>query len=209
MDRTGRLGRSAEIADDAFNESLARLSLHLATRRPTQSLPDLEPPPRRSRVSWPFVLLIAIAGVGVAGYSYSRWLASDDPPRPATPHIAAVTPAPVMAAIAIDPMPLPPPAKVEPTTPIDLAAAIPAPPPPEPPVTLPGPASTSTQAPEKALSRNEIVEIQKRLASLGFNPGQIDGVAGPRTVASVQSYEARVGRTVTGKIDRGLLILLR
>jgi peptidoglycan hydrolase-like protein with peptidoglycan-binding domain len=59
------------------------------------------------------------------------------------------------------------------------------------------------------LSKAEIVEIQKRLAALGLNPGPIDGVAGTRTVASVRIYEARAGRPVTGKIDRSLLTLLR
>src|SRR5580698_9493556 len=136
MDRTERLGRSVEVDDDAFHESLARLSLHLATRRPTHSLPDLETsPPRRFRMSWPFMFLLAIAGAGAVGYPSYRWLMSDDLPNRATPHIASgtPTPAPVMAATAVDPMPLPPPAKFEPTTPIVLAAAIPAPPPPAPP----------------------------------------------------------------------------
>ena len=54
-----------------------------------------------------------------------------------------------------------------------------------------------------------LVELQKRLASLGLNPGPIDGVIGPRTTASAQKYQAKVGRAVTGKVDRGLLALLR
>jgi peptidoglycan hydrolase-like protein with peptidoglycan-binding domain len=77
-------------------------------------------------------------------------------------------------------------------------------------VTLPEPpASPAPQAPEIALSRSEIIEIQKRLASLDINPGPIDGVVGPRTTAGVQKYEATVGHDVTGKVDRGLLALLR
>jgi hypothetical protein len=198
MDRTGRLGGSAVIDDDAYHESLARLSLHLATRRPTQPLPDLEiPPPQRFRMSWPFVLLFAIAGAAAVGYPSYKWL---------------VRPAPVMAAIVVAPVPSPPPAppaKVEPSNPVNLATAIPAPPPPEPPVTLPEPTDTAAPQPEAALSKAEIIEIQKRLASLGLNPGPIDGVAGTRTVASVRTYEAQVGRPVTGKIDRSLLTLLR
>ncbi len=90
-----------------------------------------------------------------------------------------------------------------------MAAAIPAPPQSAPPVTLPAPASTTAPEPEIALSRSEIVELQKRLASLGLNPGPIDGVIGPRTTASAQKYQAKVGRAVTGKVDRGLLALLR
>jgi peptidoglycan hydrolase-like protein with peptidoglycan-binding domain len=76
-------------------------------------------------------------------------------------------------------------------------------------VSLPAAAVESAPQPEIALSRTEIVEIQKRLASLGINPGPIDGVPGPRTIASVQKYETRVGRAATGKVDRSLLALLR
>jgi hypothetical protein len=214
MDRMGRLGGSAEIADDAFQESMARLSVHLATRHPTHVLPDPLPPPRRFRIPWPYVLLVAIAGA--VAYPYYQWLVQDDAPRPATPRAAAAIPAPtpVLAAIAVAPeaAPPPPPAsmpvKTEPTV-IDVAAAIPPPPQPAPPVTLPAPASPVAHEPETALSRSEVVEIQKRLASLNINPGPIDGIVGPRTIASVQKYEARVGRAATGKVDRNLLTLLR
>jgi peptidoglycan hydrolase-like protein with peptidoglycan-binding domain len=90
-----------------------------------------------------------------------------------------------------------------------VVAEIPPPPAPAPPVTLAAPADTIAPQPEIALSRTEIVEIQKRLASLGINPGPVDGVPGPRTTASVQKYETRVGHAATGKIDRSLLALLR
>ncbi|MCF3955400.1 peptidoglycan-binding protein, partial [Pseudomonas aeruginosa] len=76
-------------------------------------------------------------------------------------------------------------------------------------MTLPAPAVSAAPQPESALSRTEIVEVQKRLTSLGINPGPIDGVVGPRTTASVQKYEARVGHAVTGKVDRDLLAQLR
>ena len=215
MDRTGRLGGSAEIAQDTFQDSMARLSTHLSTRRPTHVLPDLLPPPRRFRVAWPYVLLVAIVGAGAVGYPYYQWLAQDDAPHPTTPHVAAAIPAPtpVLAAIAVAPEGTPPPpvsrpAKTEAAA-VDMAAAIPAPPQPAPPVTLPASASTAAPEPEIALGRSEIAEIQKRLASLGLNPGPIDGVIGPRTTASAQKYQAKVGRAVTGKVDRGLLALLR
>ena len=206
MDRMGRLGGSAEVAnDDAYQESLARLSLHLATRRPTHVLPDpLPPPPERSR-PWSYVLLIAIA-VAIAYPSY-RWLTHDGAPR-----IAATTPAPapVLAAIATAPEPPPTaPTKVEPAGPVDLAAAIPPPPSPTPPVASPAPETTAAPQLDVALTRTEIVEIQKRLASLGLNPGPIDGVAGQRTVVSVQKYETRGGHAASGKVDRSLLALLR
>jgi hypothetical protein len=210
MDRMGRLSGSAEIADDdAYQESLARLSHHLATRRPTHVLPDPLPPPKRSR-PWSYVLLIVIAAA-IAYPSY-QWLTHDGVPRPATPRIVATAaaPAPVLASIAATPAAPPdPPAKVQPATLVDLAAAIPPPPSPAPPVTSSPPEATAAPQPDVALTRAEIVEIQKRLAALGFNPGQVDGVIGRRTVVSAQAYEARLGRTVTDKIDRNLLVLLR
>ena len=217
MDRMGRLGGSAEVSNDTFQDSMARLSVHLATRHPTHALPELLPPPRRFRVAWPYVLLAAIVGAGAVAYPYYQWLVQDDAPGPSAHHVTAAISArtPVLAAIAVAPESAPPPpparapAKVEPPV-IDVAASIPAPPEPAPPVTLPGPStSPAPQTPEIALSRSEIVEIQKRLTSLDINPGPIDGVIGPRTTASVQKYEAKVGHAVTGKVDRSLLALLR
>ena len=212
MDRIERPSGSTELADDAFQESLARLSLHIATR---QTLPRLQgpPPPRRfTRTAWPYVLLIA--AVGAAGYCYGA-LGGGDLIGLAVPRFAAATPAPapVLAAIAVAPEPAPPPpaeppANGEPRRPIDMAAALPPPPPPAPPVTLPVPAAAAPQ-PEIALSWSEIVEVQKRLASLGINPGPIDGVVGPRTTAGVQDYEGRLGDAITGKVDRSLLTRLR
>jgi Putative peptidoglycan binding domain len=214
MDRMGRLGGSAEVSEDTFQDSMARLSVHLATRHPTHALPDPLPPPRRFAIAWPYVLLVAIVGAGAVAYPYYRWLVQDDAPRPSAHHVTAAisVPTPVLAAIAVGPEAAPPartPAKTEPPV-VDVAASIPAPPEPAPPVTLPEPqASPAPQAPEIALSRSEIIEIQKRLASLDINPGPIDGVVGPRTTAGAQKYEAKVGRDVTGKVDRGLLALLR
>jgi hypothetical protein len=213
MDRTERQSGSAELADDAFRVSLAHLSLHIATR---QTLPLLRapPPPRRfARTAWPYVLLIA--AVGAAGYCYGA-LGHGDLNGLAVPRIAAAAPAPapVLAAIAVAPEtallpPVGPPAKPEPRGPIDTAAALPPPPLPAPPVTLPAPPAAAAPRPEIALSWSEILEVQKRLASLGINPGPIDGVVGPRTTASVQGYEERLGHAVTGKVDRSLLTLLR
>jgi peptidoglycan hydrolase-like protein with peptidoglycan-binding domain len=98
---------------------------------------------------------------------------------------------------------------VDPPKAIDVAAAIPAPPPPAPPVTVPDAAAPIAAQAEVALTWAEVVEIQKRLASLGIDPGPIDGVAGPRTTASARKYEERVGHAVTGKVDHSLLVLLR
>jgi hypothetical protein len=208
MDRIGRLRGSAEVADDAFQESMARLSVHLATRRPTHALPDLQPPRQPIRIGWPYALLAAIVGVGAVGYPAYTWLMRDGAPR-------AAPPAPVLAAVAVAPEPAAPPAppslapKAEAAAPVDVLAAIPPPPPPAPPISLPAPAETTVPQPDIALNRAEIVEVQNRLASLGIDPGPIDGIAGPRTAAGVEAYETRAGRAVTGKADRGLLARLR
>lgn len=221
MDRTGRTGGSAEVVDDGFQESLSRLSLHLATRRPTHHPLPEPPPPRRFRVPWPYVVLIAIVAAGGAGYPYYRWVVNDDGSRVAKPQpgvaMAASKPRPVEAAIAVAPDPGPPPAPAEPPVearppepkPIDVAAEIPPPPPPAPPVVVPVPTDTVVSPPESALAQTDIFEVQKRLASLGIDPGPIDGVVGPRTIAGVQKYEQRVHHAVTGKVDRSLLSLLR
>ena len=211
MDRMGRLGGSAEIAEDGFQESMSRLSVHLATRRPTHALPDPLPPPRRFRAAWPYVLLVAIVAAGAVSYPYYKWLVQDDAPHAAAPRVATAAPAPtpVLASVAVAPEPASPlPAKVHPA-PIDVAAMIPAPPPPAPPVTVPAPDGKAASQAEVALTWSEVAEIQKRLAALGIDVGQADGVIGPRTIAGTQKYETRVGHAVTGKVNRSLLTLLR
>lgn len=217
MDRLGRRGGSAEIADGSFHESMARLSVHLATRKPTHELPDLLPPPRRFRVAWPYALVVTIIGAGAIAiaYPYYKWLVQDDAPRVVPQHVATATavPAPVVAAAAVAPEPAAPPppapAEVQHPAPVDVAAEIPAPPPPEPPVTLPASVGAAAPQAEIALSRSEIVEVQKRLVSLGIDIGRADGVVGPRTTAGARSYEQRVGQPATGKVNRSLLALLR
>src|SRR5215469_14247966 len=108
MDRLGRSGESAEIASVSFQESMARLSLHLATRKPTHALPDPLPPRRRLRIAWPYVLVAAIVGAAAVGYPYYRWIVQDDDaPHVATHHVVAASaaPAPVLTAVAVAPEP--------------------------------------------------------------------------------------------------------
>jgi hypothetical protein len=163
-------------------------------------------------------LLIAVAAGGAAGYRYDL-LIGGDVPSAATPRIADSAPsAPplVLASIAVAAASTPaaPPGD-NPTKPdeqapgIDVAAAIPPPPPPEPAVIVPPAEAAPGSLPEVALSWTEVVEIQKRLVSLGIDPGPIDGLVGPRTMAGVQRYEERLGGPITGKADRRLLKLLQ
>jgi peptidoglycan hydrolase-like protein with peptidoglycan-binding domain len=48
----------------------------------------------------------------------------------------------------------------------------------------------------------EVEEVQKRLQDLGFLVGEVDGVYGPRTVASVKRFQAESGLAPTGIVDR-------
>src|SRR3954462_13968760 len=65
---------SAQSSDDAFQQSLARLSLHLATRHSTVLLPAPRPLPSASRwTGWPYLVLLILAGAGAAAYHYSAF----------------------------------------------------------------------------------------------------------------------------------------
>jgi hypothetical protein len=74
------------------------------------------------------------------------------------------------------------------------------------------PAGTSTRAmpPSPPLSSSsEIRELQGRLHSLGFDPGPIDGAAGPKTAAAVTRYQRAHGFQPTGVADKDTLAELR
>jgi hypothetical protein len=60
------------------------------------------------------------------------------------------------------------------------------------------------------LSAAEIREVQGRLLTLGFNPGRIDGAAGPNTKSAARLYRERRGfLPANGTIDTNLLTALR
>ncbi|MCI0406335.1 MAG: peptidoglycan-binding protein [candidate division Zixibacteria bacterium] len=44
----------------------------------------------------------------------------------------------------------------------------------------------------------EISGVQARLHNLGFNPGPVDGISGPRTQAAVRAFQEKFGLTVDG-----------
>ncbi len=63
--------------------------------------------------------------------------------------------------------------------------------------------------PPPALGHQEVRELQTRLRGLGFNPGPIDGDAGPMTATAVTAYQEKRGLPQTGELDRALLDRLR
>ena len=53
------------------------------------------------------------------------------------------------------------------------------------------------------------MEMQSRLRAIGFNPGPIDGSAGPMTMQAVKQYQQARRLAPTGTVDRELLARLR
>ena len=52
-------------------------------------------------------------------------------------------------------------------------------------------------------------EVQKRLWQLGYRPGPVDGIFGPRTLAAAQWFQIKHGFRPTGVVDVAMLALLR
>lgn len=64
---------------------------------------------------------------------------------------------------------------------------------------------TPTAPPDRALTRDEIRELQTRLNSLGFNAGQVDGIFGPKTSAGIKAFQSARGQSQTGTASLRLL----
>lgn len=76
------------------------------------------------------------------------------------------------------------------------------------------PAQAAAQAsnnglPPVPIGHDGIREIQTQLISLGFDPGPVDGEAGPATQAAVRKYNENRGGTGSVPIDGALLTRLR
>lgn len=75
--------------------------------------------------------------------------------------------------------------------------------------------ATSTIAPPPpsikptSLSRSEISNIQSRLKEIGFDPGPIDGLYGPRTEGAIKAFQSAQGLPVTGVANLDLLNRLK
>ncbi len=62
--------------------------------------------------------------------------------------------------------------------------------------------------PDRPLSRDQMMELQRRLAAAGYDCGGVDGIAGPATLRSVQLAQAGLGETPDGLPSRDLLARL-
>jgi hypothetical protein len=186
--RDGASGVSYERAvpgyvDDAFEQSLARLSMHLATRPPPLPPEDWVAVARHSK-AWRYSVAFAVLTLSGAVYWYL--------PSSTT---LEIPPTASSTAVQASPMPSPAPPVSKPTTPSPEQPPLP----PEPvtavrvvlqaPQAVPPPAEspipTIAQLPPDAAG---IMAIQRRLVALGMDLGPIDGIAGPRTIAAVQRY---------------------
>lgn len=61
---------------------------------------------------------------------------------------------------------------------------------------------------ERKTKSNLIMDIQKALRDLGYNPGPADGKSGSRTVSAIKAFQRDQGITQDGKMDELLLALL-
>jgi hypothetical protein len=59
------------------------------------------------------------------------------------------------------------------------------------------------------LDRAATERLQTRLAELGFAPGPVDGIVGPRTIEAVRRYQTAHGLPATGEISKRLLARLK
>ena len=62
---------------------------------------------------------------------------------------------------------------------------------------------------EVAMSRYDVVELQSRLTTLGFEPGEPDGVVGEKTRRAIRDFQRSVELPADGYPDPGLLSQLR
>jgi peptidoglycan hydrolase-like protein with peptidoglycan-binding domain len=70
--------------------------------------------------------------------------------------------------------------------------------------------ATTPSAPAPTpLASAEVRELQRRLRAVGFDPGPLDGSAGPTTANAARKYQRARGLAVTGEVDHDLLARLR
>lgn len=109
-----------------------------------------------------------------------------------TPEPAPAAPVVLASLASVDEPPLRAPVLVQPLPPIPVEIA-------KPPT--PAPPSADIQT----ISNGEVLEVQAWLKAFGFDPGPLDGMRGPQTVAAVKRYQAARQKEETGLLDQSLL----
>jgi DNA invertase Pin-like site-specific DNA recombinase/peptidoglycan hydrolase-like protein with peptidoglycan-binding domain len=56
---------------------------------------------------------------------------------------------------------------------------------------------------------NRVREVQRRLVQLGYRPGPVDGLFGPRTRAATRWFQFKHGLRVNGRVGRDTLVVMR
>src|SRR5690606_36122275 len=72
-----------------------------------------------------------------------------------------------------------------------------------------GPAIQHMPEEERALSREEVIELQEILNSLDFDTGTPDGILGSQTRAAVRDFQAQNGLPTDGHASYDILTTLR
>ena len=62
---------------------------------------------------------------------------------------------------------------------------------------------------DRALTRDERVELQRLLTAAGFDAGGVDGLMGPKTIAAVKAWQLAQGLVPDGYANPALLERLR
>lgn len=62
---------------------------------------------------------------------------------------------------------------------------------------------------DRPLSRSEKAELQRKLMTLGFDPGPVDGKVGPDTRKAIRAFQKRAGKPADGYASQALLEAVR
>lgn len=73
----------------------------------------------------------------------------------------------------------------------------------------PAPARAQPATPEVDNEGMTVYELQDRLAALGYKPGTVDGVLGPRTLDALKKFQGDKNLAVTGTLNVETIRALR
>lgn len=73
----------------------------------------------------------------------------------------------------------------------------------------PGTSQIAAPVQERALTKNEIAELQKTLNAMGYNTGKVDGIFGLNTSAGIRAFQTAYNLSPTGQLSVALLQTVR